>query len=159
MNTAPRIDSRTQLFARVLGPYLVIAAVVMLARADRIPALLEEFGDSSALPWVCGAFVLLIGLTTVALHQRWRGAAAIAITVLGWLAVAEGVVLLAVPDAYTAFGRSMAEQPLWWQLVMVVVGVLGLCLTFVGWVPAGGRRPIAGAAPWDLPSPGVSPAG
>lgn len=154
MSTAFHVENRTQGFARVLGPYLVIVAVVALAHASDMPALVTEFGRNPILSWVSGAFVLLSGLTVVALHQRWHGVAAIVVSVLGWLATLKGVLLLAIPQSYAAFGESMVRTAVWWQVLMVAVGVLGLFLTYAGWAPANeprAARTVSRPAP-DLPS-------
>lgn len=154
MNSAFNIENRTQGFARVLGPYLIIVAAVTLVHASDMPALVTAFGRNPVLSWVSGAFVLLSGLTVVALHQRWHGAAAIVVSVLGWMATLKGVLLLAIPQTYAAFGESMVRSAMWWQALMVVVAALGLFLTYVGWAPAGEHRhsrALSGPAP-DLPS-------
>ncbi|ABK70583.1 hypothetical protein [Mycolicibacterium smegmatis] len=154
MSTAFHVENRTQGFARVLGPYLVVVAVVALARASEIPGLVTDFGKNPIMSWVSGAFVLLSGLTVVALHQRWHGVAAIVVSVLGWLATLKGVLLLAVPQSYAAFGESMVRAAMWWQVLMVAVGLLGLFLTYAGWAPANEprtARTFGGPAP-DLPS-------
>ena len=73
------------MFARVLGPLFVIVAATTVARESDMPTLLSDFEASAAWPWVTGAFLLLVALVIVALHQYWRGAAAITVSVAGWV--------------------------------------------------------------------------
>ncbi|MBN3508699.1 hypothetical protein JYB55_07585 [Mycolicibacterium septicum] len=139
MNARPRSEARTRGFARVLGPYLVIVALAALVRASDMATLLAEFEANSVWPWVTGAFVLLSGLIVVALHQNWRGAAAIAVSVLGWLTTVKGVLLLVVPQRYLSFGDSVVNAKGWWLAIMAIMALVGLYLSYVGWNPTGSR--------------------
>lgn len=124
------------MFARVLGPFLVIVDVTAVARTSDMRGLLSEFEASSVWSWVAGAFILLGGLIVVALHQYWRGAAAIIISLVGWLVVLRGLFLLAFPDTFVSIANSMIDVQAWWQAVCIAFAVVGLYLTYVGWFPS-----------------------
>src|ERR1700757_3396716 len=85
MSSSQQTQAATRMFARVMGPFLVVVTTTAIARATDMRTLLAEFRANSVWPWVTGAFVLLSGLVVVALHQYWRGAAAIIVSLLGWL--------------------------------------------------------------------------
>jgi hypothetical protein len=139
-------------FARVLGPYLVIVTLTAVARASEMRTMASEFGASPAWAFVTGAFILLAGLIVVVLHPYWRGAAAIIVSVLGWMTVAKGVSLLAIPQTYISAVNSAVEPTIWWQASFVVMALVGLYLTYVGWAPApSGRAPKAASSTPDLP--------
>ena len=55
MSSSPQIQARTGLFARVLGPYLIVAALTMVARASDMRTLLAQFDADSVWPWITGA--------------------------------------------------------------------------------------------------------
>ncbi len=133
MSMAHETGDSTRNFARVLGPYLVILAVVVAARAPDMSGLLSEFTASSVWPFVMGAFALLGGLAIVAFHQVWRGAAAIIVSALGWLLVVRGVVLLAFPTVLTNVGDWFIDATAVWVGAYVVMALLGLYLTWVGY--------------------------
>lgn len=146
MGSRSQIHPRTGLFARVLGPYLVVAAVSMVTRSSDMRALLTQFQADAVWPWVSGAFVLLMGLTVIVLHPYWRGVAASVVSLLGWLTVIKGVALMTFPHAYLSFGSDAVAAVPWWQLSMVIVALVGLYLCFVGWVPAARRSVSRGVA-------------
>lgn len=99
-----------------------------------------------------GAFVLMSGMVVVALHQYWRGAAAVIVTVLGWLTVLKGVFLMAFPRTYISAATSMLDTTAWWWSGFTVVGLIGMYLTYVGWAPAVSRpAPQAARSTPDLP--------
>lgn len=127
---------RTRAFARVLGPFFTIAAIVVVVRASDMPAILSEFTGSEVWPWITGAFGLLGGLAILAFHQFWREPAAIIISALGWLLTAEAILLMAFPGVFADLGDQMIGAVGIWRVGYAVFGLIGLYLAYVGWRPA-----------------------
>jgi hypothetical protein len=50
MSITPQIQSRTRLFARVLGPYLVIAALTMVGRTAYMRTMIDAFAADTVWP-------------------------------------------------------------------------------------------------------------
>jgi hypothetical protein len=142
----------TRMFARVLGPFLVIVDLVAVVRAPDTQAVLSEFEANSLWSWVAGAFVLIFGLIVVAGHQHWRGTAPIVISVLGWLITLRGLLLLAFPKVFVWVAHSMVGAQAWWVTLCIAFALVGLYLTYVGWAPAPSRSTPRAARPGrDLP--------
>jgi len=131
-----QVQARTRMFARVLGPFFVIVAATTVARASDMRTLLSDFEASSAWPFVTGGFLLLASLVIIALHQCWRGAAAITVSVVGWVLALRAVVLMAFPHAFMAAANAAIGMTGLWVSVDVFLGVVGLYLSYVGWAPA-----------------------
>ncbi|MGO9154245.1 hypothetical protein [Mycobacterium sp.] len=132
------------MFARVLGPFFVIVAATTVARASDMRTLLSDFEASAAWPWVTGAFLLLVALVIVALHQYWRGAAAITVSVVGWVLAIRALFLMAFPHAFMAAADAPLRVGALWVSVDVFIGLVGLYLAYVGWGPAP-SQPVAQA--------------
>ena len=104
-------------------------------------------------PWVTGAFILLTGLIVIAFHQYWRGTAAIIVSALGWMTALKGLFLMAFPQTYLSAANSGVDAVTWWRLGFVVMAVVGLYLTYVGWAPAPSRP----ASRTERVNPGSAP--
>jgi hypothetical protein len=139
MHVSQQSQTRTRMFSRVLGPFLVIVDVTAIARASDMQKLLSQFEANSLWTWVTGAFILVFGLIIVAGHQYWRGAAAIIVSVLGWLVTLRGLLLLAFPKVFVSVANSMVGAQAWWVAVCITAALAGLYLTYVGWAPAPSR--------------------
>lgn len=129
----------TQLFARVLGPFLVVVPLTAALRAPQMQTLLADFEANPLWPWVVGAYVLVLGLVVVALHTSWSSPAAVIISALGWLMVLRGVLLLAFPAAFMAAANAVIGVGLVWRIGYIGLALAGLYLTWVGWRPTAGR--------------------
>ena len=125
---------RTHLFARALGPFICIVPASMAARATELQA-------DPLRAWALGAALLLGGSTIIAAHQYWRGAAAIIISLLGWLLAVRGVLLLLAPqvDLVAADALSGPIGPAFVRALLLCLSVAGLYLTYVGWAPRTAR--------------------
>lgn len=146
MESSHKPQNRTLMFARVMGPYLTIMAVIGALRPDDLRAMLSKFEADPLMSWVAGAFTLLIGLVVIALHPYWRGGAALIVSVVGWLAAAQGLLLVAGSHAYFAVASSAVDTMGWARAgaaaEVLIVLYLGLYLSLVSWVP-GRKRPTA----------------
>ncbi len=136
MSTQKPQQLRTRMFARVLGPFFVIMAATTVGRASDMRALLSNFETNPAWPWVTGGFLLLASLVVVALHPYWRGAAAITVSVAGWVLALRGAFLMAFPHAFLSAADAAMGMPALWVSVDTFVGLVGLYLTYVGWSAA-----------------------
>jgi len=64
-------QARTHAFARVLGPWLVIAPGIIMLRASGMGLLASEFFKSDLSVWFTGAALLFAGLFT-STGRAWR---------------------------------------------------------------------------------------
>lgn len=141
MSSAQQPQTRTRMFARVLGPFFVILAVMAVVRAADMRPMVSEFASNPLWPWLLGGFNLLLGLVIIALHQYWRGAAAIVVSVLGWLLALRGLFIMAFPQTAISLADNMIGATTFTlsRTGFVVLAAVGLYLTYVGWVPAVSR--------------------
>lgn len=126
---------RTRTIARILGPYLVIAAGALYVRQASLPDFFQVFIQDAPLVFVTGAFTVLAGLGLIAAHHHWSSVSAAIISVIGLLASVKGAALMIAPQIGVEATDILVRQP---QVLMVGIGVdaiLGLWLTFAGWRP------------------------
>lgn len=135
MSATYQHQHRTRMFARMLGPFFTITMIAAIVRLADMRQLLSEFTANDVWPYVTGVFVLAGGIAIVAFHQFWRGAAAIIVSVLGWVFVARGILLIAFPGVFASLADRMIGATPVWVTAFVVMALIGLYLTYVGWRP------------------------
>ncbi len=133
-----RVLDSTRLTARILGPFLTVAGAAAVLRRDDLLALIEGFQTDPALTFVTGMMLVLAGLALMAVHQRWRTPAEIALSLTIWLLTLRGVFLLFAPSViFDLADNVMARTPLVVAAGLAAVGV-GVWLTLVGYRRAAG---------------------
>ena len=70
-------------------------------------AMLDEFDRSPALTFVIGFMVFAIGGTLVLVHCLWTDFLAVIVSLMGWIALAEGLLLMIMPGPLLAFSRRL----------------------------------------------------
>ena len=150
MSSTPQ-QNTTRMFARALGPFFFIFTVTTAARASDMRTIVSDFGANPALPWVTGAFLLMGGLVVIALHQHWRSVPAGIVSVLGWVLALRGLFLIAFPQTFMSAVNNAIGMTALWVTVDLLIAVVGLYLTYVGFSPAA-SRPVSQA---DTSTPDV----
>jgi uncharacterized protein YjeT (DUF2065 family) len=119
--TAP--IASTAWLSLLLGVYLIAGAIGAWVRGERWRELIDDFHRSPALVAVTGAVAFTVGAVIVSIHNVWTDLAAIVVTLCGWIAVLEGLTLLAFPEFYLRIARPMIGMPRAWATAMGVVGL------------------------------------
>jgi drug/metabolite transporter (DMT)-like permease len=133
----------TLVAARILGPLFALAGIMLIIAPDRAIASAQAFSISPLLSM--GAFVTLtIGLVLVALHQRFETVTASIITLIGWLCVARGGVMLLAPNLIEESADFISRNRQAVPIAGCVAALLGVWLTYTGYV--------AGMLRFDHPS-------
>jgi hypothetical protein len=129
---------RTRAFARVIGPFVAVATVIVAIRLPDLTGLVDDLFANAVLPWMLGAMMLIAGLIVIAFHQYWRSVTAVLISLFGWFVALRGVTMMAFPATIeTGAGDTLASQGLLLvaRIFFGLMTVMGLWLTYVGWRP------------------------
>jgi hypothetical protein len=118
----PPLHPLTASLAVLVGLYMVALGIGAFVAGRDWTALLEEFEHSQALVALTGIIAFAIGGAIVTLHNRWTDPVAIIVTLAGWIAVIEGLAILAVPRWYLALSRRIIAAPRVWGAVMLALG-------------------------------------
>ena len=120
---------RTRAFARVIGPFVAVATVIVAIRLPDLTGLVDNLFANAVLPWMLGAMMLIAGLIVIAFHQYWRSVTAVLISLFGWFVALRGVTMMAFPATIeTGAGDTLASQ----GLLLVARIFFGL-MTVMGW--------------------------
>ena len=98
----------TEILARIFGLYMLAAGIGLALNSADLPKMLEEMRQSALAFYLGGLIAFAIGAAVVSLHNDFSGPLAIFISLFGWVALAEGVVILAFPKAMHAFADKLA---------------------------------------------------
>jgi hypothetical protein len=91
---APESLQRTRAFARVIGPFVALATVIVAIRLPDLTGLVNDLFANAVLPWILGAMMLACGLLVIAFHQYWSSVAAVLISLFGWFVALRGLTLM-----------------------------------------------------------------
>ena len=124
--------SVTQILAVFLGLYMVAAGIGFLAGRGSYATLIDELRNNTALGYVTGAFVFALGAAMVAVHNLWTGPLAIVVSLVGWGALIEGVLMLAIRRTFLGLVKVVPLTPATMVSCGIAAIVFGAVLLYAG---------------------------
>jgi hypothetical protein len=126
---------QTSIFiAKLIGPIMLVAGIAMLVNRKELDALAQELLRSHALLFLLGLIDLAIGLAIVLTHNVWVADWRLIITLLGWLLMLRGAVRVMIPDQVKPLGAKLLKNANAVTASLAVTTVLGLVLSYFGYV-------------------------
>jgi hypothetical protein len=116
--------------ANIWGLSFIIIALSLLIYQENIKKIFELAENKTNL-FICGVLSLILGIAMVLSHNIWVSNWRIVITLLGWLILVRGIVLLFFPKICLNFLKKIKDnQNIPFALVAVVI--LGCILIYFG---------------------------
>jgi hypothetical protein len=124
--------STTQILAVFIGLYMVAAGIGCLTGRGSYATLIDELRDNTALGYVTGAFVFALGAAMVAVHNLWTDPLAVVVSIFGWGALIEGVLMLAIRRTFLGLVKVVPLTPATLVPFGIAAIVGGAVLAFAG---------------------------
>ena len=115
----------TDVLAQIFGLYMTATGIGVLFSRSLFLRMIDELRSGVMVTYLAGIVAFIVGAVTVSLHNEWSRAPAIVISLIGWAALAEGILLLAVPRPFL---NALARI----RLKGAVVTVLGGAAVLLG---------------------------
>ena len=119
--------------AQILGPMYVIVAVGLVANAAAYRQIFEAFYDSPSMAYLGGLIALIFGLVILAFHHAWPMDWTMIVTLIGWLALIKGSLLVVWPSAVRRLSRPLMAHLVRRRIWAVFPLALGLFLSVKGY--------------------------
>lgn len=118
---------------RLIGLFLLIAALSMLIDRDSVIEMVTALFDDRALLLIVGLIALGIGLALVIGHNVWSGGLfPIVVTLFGWSQLLRGLAVLLLPaETQVAVFQVMRFEDFFYAYAGVPL-VIGAYLTYAG---------------------------
>ena len=118
--------------AQIIGLLFSIDAVGILINTAIYRRLVEEFTESPALRYLGGILALFFGLFILNFNNAWTADWTVIITIIGWLSVVKGVLLIVFPNVFLHLSNWMRKGNAVIRYMGIIYLLLGLFLTFKG---------------------------
>ena len=126
---------QTSIFiAKILGLVYLVFGLGVLFNGKYYRKLLEDMMKEVTNLYWGGISSLVIGFLIVYYHNVWEYSWVVIITILGWLALLKGVLLIVLPDLMIrwtkAWTKAKSFMPVWGFVILV----LGLIFSYFGYL-------------------------
>jgi hypothetical protein len=123
----------TLFLCRLMGLFTLILGASLLIDRPTAIQVVSAFVYNRPVMFLLGMITLAIGLAIVLAHNRWSGGVLpIIVTLIGWLILARGIILLFLPPQALEYAFDMLRfEDFYYSYAAIPFG-LGLFLTFLG---------------------------
>lgn len=126
--------SDAQIFQIFSLVYLAIGIGILL-NPDFYRKLYEDFIENSSTLYIGGVMGLVIGYLIVAFHNTWTMDWSVIITIIGWIALIKGIVILVQPKILITLTKAILKKESILKIEAIVIIIIGLALSFLGFCP------------------------
>jgi hypothetical protein len=102
---------------------------------DFYKKLFEDFIENASALYLGGIMALAFGYLIVAFHNTWTKDLSVIITIVGWLALIKGILILIQPKIIVALSKAIMKKESFLKVEAIVVIILGLAFSFLGFCP------------------------
>jgi len=124
----------TSIFVVQIAAVIYLSVGVgMLINPDYYQRLFAEVSKDSLAMYVGGFMALILGFTLVTYHNIWVQGWQVLVTIIGWLALIKGFLILAFPRVMQRLTKSMLKTKNTSSLSVFVI-LLGLIFMYFGFI-------------------------
>jgi uncharacterized protein YjeT (DUF2065 family) len=118
---------------QIFGLTYLAIGLGMSVNRNFYKVMINKMIENEAVLFVTGLLVFVIGYFLVAYHNIWSGGWTIVITIFGWLALVKGLMMIVIPERSIKLYNSIKISEKQLGLYGVIVFVLGVVLTYLGY--------------------------
>ncbi|MCH9765364.1 MAG: hypothetical protein K0U34_05165 [Alphaproteobacteria bacterium] len=120
--------SLTQGLAALIGLYFLAAGIGLLTDSDGISKMLTDLKEQPLLGYLAAVMAFAIGGAMVAVHNDWSTWLSAFVSLIGWIALAEGVLLLAARQKFIGAVEGLYSSESFLKGMSVAVLIAGVVL-------------------------------
>ena len=132
------MSPRTTFLSKLIGIYCVFMSLSMVAHRQATVEAMTALIHNPALVFIAGIMALAAGLAMVLAHNIWTGGAlTVTVTIIGWLSLIKGVLLLFFsPEEASGIFLAGLHNEYLFDLYAAITLALGIYLTYGGFKEA-----------------------
>jgi hypothetical protein len=119
------------LIAKIISVIYLSFGIGLLLYSDFYKTAIQKMLDDSIFSILGGILAIIIGFVIIQNHNFWINNWTVLITIIGWIALIKGILLLAFPKFTTGFKPLFQSDKLYKFLAPLII-VFGLVFAYFG---------------------------
>ena len=118
---------------QMLGLVYFALGLGVLINSKLYKRVLDEFMDNLPVIYTNGFIIFAIGFLLVTFHNTWVWNWSIIVTIIGWIALIKGLLILILPGLYIMIAEVMKDKLSHLRIKAVLILIIGAVLTYIGY--------------------------
>lgn len=128
------MDSTTLFLAQLIGPTMLAVGVGIFFSKNYYAKVYRNLENETLAVLMSGIAALVIGIVMVTTHNVWEGFVATVVTLVGWLSIVKGLLLIISPRTVDRIGDRLSANPSLFPIIGTVYAVLGAIISYVAYL-------------------------
>ena len=111
------------IIAKIISIIYLSSGIGVLIGTINFNDIVEDFDKSPALTFVVGSVGIIIGIILIEYHNIWVKNWTVLVTIISWLFLIGGLVVVIIPKSLTYFKNSYISSRIW-GLFMISFGLI-----------------------------------
>jgi len=121
------------LIAQITAVVYLSVALGAFLDGDYFHRILDDFYGNAGLTYIGGFMALIVGFLIVHFHNHWVGDWTVLVTLLGWLALIKGVLIIVAPQYVYRLSKGFMTDAVM-NISPYITLLLGLVFAWFGFV-------------------------
>lgn len=125
------MENEISLFmAKIIALIYIPIGIAMLIGQIKAKEMFASYEKSPLLALFVGIFAVIAGTFIISYHNVWVKSWEVLITILGWIAVIEGVLFIAFPKPMLKAAKRISKNEKLWGFIALAIGLIFLYFGF-----------------------------
>lgn len=120
----------TQTIGALIGLYFLSAGVGLLIDRNNISGIFKELAAQPMLAYIGGILAFAIGGAIVSVHNVWDDFLSALVSAIGWISLAEGVLMLAFRKSFLSFFERLSLNSGFITVIGAGTAIAGVALLY-----------------------------
>lgn len=128
------MEETTLFLAQLIGPTMLAVGLGIFFSRYYYTKVYRHLENETLAVLMSGIAALVIGILMVRNHNEWDGFVATVVTLVGWLSIAKGLMLIIIPRTVDRIGDALSVRPSWFPVVGAIYAVIGAILSYAAYI-------------------------
>ena len=117
--------------AQLYGTICIVVGISILRNQSHFKKMMKDMMNNSTILYFGGVMALTVGFLIIKFHNVWESNWTVLITIIGWMALIKGAVLLIAPHSMNNYVQYMQQRI---QFAGYFALGMGLVLAYFGFM-------------------------
>lgn len=124
------MNATTMFLAQLIGPFAIVGGLMILFNKPMIDKVMKSMDKEPLAVLIAGYASFAVSIAIVLKHNLWVSPAEIIITLLGWIGMVKGILLMIATNKVISFSKNITNKLMIGGVVWVLIGGY---LSYVGY--------------------------
>lgn len=126
------MDPTTIFLAKLAGPIILAVGLGIFFSRGYYQKVYRSLGNEPLAALISGMIAVAAGIALVLYHNRWDTLLAGIISLIGWLSIFKGLMLIIVPETIDRMGNTLVNSS-WFRFTAALYAVAGVYISYLAY--------------------------